>query len=181
MGKMECNHVILSVPSTLIKNKLGNPAFTRTWSILIVNPLNLESHNQAKKIPVALPSSPIKLKANGSRGSLIISGQTNKQRSQLYMYRYYLRVIERIECIWKLIGSYFPIFSYKEYYFRFMGRMECIGKLIGSYYPIFSYKEYYFRFMGRMECIGKLIGSNYPIPSSLIKNIISGLWEGWSV
>ena len=78
------------------------------------------------------------------------------------MYRYYLRVIERIECIGKLIGSYYPIFSYKEYYFKFMGRMECIGKLIGSYYPIFFYKEYYFRFMGRMECIGKLIGSCYP-------------------
>ena len=61
-----------------------------------VDPLNLVSQNHAKNIPVGLSSSKSKFKANRSRGSRLMIGQTNKQththtknpkqRLQLFIY-----------------------------------------------------------------------------------------------
>jgi len=53
------------------------------------NPLNLESQNQAKNIPLAFPSSTIKLWDKLGKGFLSYdrtNKQTNKQRLQLYIY-----------------------------------------------------------------------------------------------
>ena len=70
------------------------PPFTRTWTILpgnwffpiSVNPLNLESQNQATNIPVGLPVAQSKFEANRSSGSWVMIVQTNKQRLKLTIY-----------------------------------------------------------------------------------------------
>jgi len=62
------------------------PPFTRTWTILPgnkifaikVEPFHLVSQNQAKNIPVALPSSLIKIFGKSVQGFLSYD-QTNKQ------------------------------------------------------------------------------------------------------
>ena len=52
------------------------PPFTRTWTIyreifaIKVDPLNLESQNQTKNIPVGLSSSPIKIWDKSVQGFL---------------------------------------------------------------------------------------------------------------
>ena len=54
-----------------------------------VDPINLESQNQAKNIPVVLPSSPIKTWGKLVQGFIrTMIGQTNKQKLILYIYKY---------------------------------------------------------------------------------------------
>ena len=76
------------------------PPFTRTWTILPgkwifaskVDPLNLESQNQAKNSLVGLPSSTIKIWGKSVKELLSYdrrNKQTDKQKLQLYIHRYF--------------------------------------------------------------------------------------------
>ena len=57
------------------------------FSAIKAEPLNLEFQNKAKNIPVGLPNSPIKICGESVKGFLSYD-RTNKQRLQLYKYRY---------------------------------------------------------------------------------------------
>ena len=58
-----------------------NPALPGNKT-LKVNPLNLEFLNQAKNVPVVLPSSPIKIQGKSANG-FISYDRTDKQRLPL--------------------------------------------------------------------------------------------------
>ena len=62
---------------------------------LTVDPLNWESQNQAKNIPVVLPSSPIK--------NLRQIGQTQKQRLQLYRLQQKYNVFSWNFLVWSRV------------------------------------------------------------------------------
>ena len=92
----------------IYRYKPGNPALTRLlkvtpavypWTLTIlpgnkifaikVDPLNLESRNQAKNIPLAFPSSPIKIWGKSFQGFLSYyrtNKQTNKQTNSDYNF-----------------------------------------------------------------------------------------------
>ena len=76
--------------------------FTRIWiTILVIFPwiFNLESQNQAKNMPVVLPSSQIKLEANQSRSAWVMIRHTkNTQTKQDYYFIFfYLEVPDRTQ------------------------------------------------------------------------------------
>ena len=54
-----------------------------------IDPLNLESRNQAKHIPVLLPSFPIKIWGNSVKG---LPSYDRKKKLQLYIYYIYCRI-----------------------------------------------------------------------------------------